>query len=205
MKQFLQISVLIFGSLFSKGQPNKAGFPFNAATGRIHITDSVKLRPGYEIFWCKELVSDWANRTAYGSLKKTLFWLPKGTSIGFQSIYESETEKGKYFKPGQLDHYSIKPNGRVDSSDKTNGTVGFKINFTMAGDFIILEFTDFHYSGFYNEIGSFEDEQLTGPDGVRHLSEREKPWLRIRRENYARLQLVCQDLKQYIGKHYKDH
>jgi hypothetical protein len=206
MKRVLQIiPVLILGH-FTFGQTKKLDLPVNPSTRRVCILDSVNVGPNYPIFGVKELIRKWSDYTAYNNPTQRLFnYSPqeKKVILGFNLTYEYETPRGKFFKSGQLQYMAQKGNGKVDSSDKTDGDVSFIINFEVKGEYILFEFTNFYYSGLKNELGNFEDPKVLGQDGVNFLSEKQKPWGRIKKEYYTRLQIICENLKEFISRHYQ--
>ncbi|HEX9513121.1 MAG TPA: hypothetical protein VF939_21675 [Puia sp.] len=205
MKRVLQVIPILILGHFTFGQTRKLDLPINPSTGLICILDSVKVGANYPVSGAKELISKWGDYTAYNNPTQKLFGYiqrEKEVTLGFLSIYEYETQRGKFYKSGQL-QYLAKKNGKIDSSDKTNGDVSFRINFEIKGEYILFELTDFSYAGLKNELGKFEDPLVLGPDGVHFLSEKQKPWNRVKKEYYVRFQVICGNLKEFINMHYQ--
>ena len=208
MKYFLNLLplLILFQSTFA--QKNRNDLPTNRETGLVSILDSVKVGAGYPIFWVKSMVDDWANYTTYHNnrVRNIFGYAPneKEADFGFGSIYEDEIRPGKYFKPGQL-NYTKKIHGRKDPTDKTNGSVSFHLNFMVRGNYIVIEFTRFNFMSPKNELAKFEDPKMLSNDGVHFLTNAQKPWPRIKKEYYARLQVIFGSMKEYLSGHYQSY
>jgi hypothetical protein len=206
MKHLLKtlLLLLLVNAAFSQAKE----LPVNPSTKLVSILDSIQVGDGYPIFWVKSMVDDWANYTVYNNDRVRNIFLydtmERKADFGFESIYEDEKHPGRFFKYGGL-RYLSKIHGRKNTADKTIGQVSFYLYFQVRGKYIIVELTKLHFSNDKNEMGAFEDPQLLSNDGVHYLTNDQRPWLRIKKEYYARLQVVAGNLKEYLVKHYKNY
>jgi len=196
--------LLLVDTAFSQVQE----LPVNPSTKLVSILDSIQVGDGYPVFWVKSMTDDWANFTVYNSDRARNIFLYDTTErkadFGFGSIYEDEKHPGIFFKNGTL-RYKSKIHGKENPADKTIGQVSFYLYFQVRGKYIVLEVTQLHFSNDKNEMGAFEDPQLLSNDGVHYLTNDQRPWPRIKKEYYARLQVIAGSLKEYLIKHYKNY
>lgn len=206
MKRLLSVIAILTLSHTGHGQTKSLDFAVDSVTRHVGIFDSVKVGPDYRLYWAEELITKWGDYTAYGQHTQNLLGYrgqAKKVMLAFEGIHGREGKPGKYYRSSAFYYYKLKSNGKVDSSDPTNGSVGFNLNFNLKGEYLYFEFTDFYFGDPHNELGHFEDPQLLGPDGVHFLSESQKPWSRIKKEYYARFRIIFQNLKEFISSRYK--
>jgi hypothetical protein len=206
------IGCLIAFSSVIMGQTHlsKDSFPINRATGRVSIMDSVKAGPDYKTSWIIDLVLNWGDYRAYPKNAYKLFggpWQGYKVGVGFEGVYAAKgAGSGEAFQRlGQLDYRALRLNGETDSSDKTDGNLGFHLVFWHHGEYIVFEMTDLYFASIENELAKFEDAALLSNDGVHYIKNDRGLWARIKRAYFGRLELLARDLKAYITEHYPYH
>lgn len=206
---FFRKWLLIVSFLYSipvcsqNAQGKKPDFPINPSSGLICICDSVKVGEKYSTLSLRHLIFNWGNFTAFNSERLFGYNSPdRKITLGFDPIYAYTKQIGKSYKAGWLT-YKAQKGGKIDSQNKSNGGVRFNIVFGVSKDFIVFEITDLFYGGSNNEMAKFEDPKILGPDGVHFLSEKQRPWDRIKKEFYDRLEIISRDLKRFLESHYQ--
>jgi hypothetical protein len=190
---------------FSFGQQEHRNLNTNPLTGLVSIRDSVKVGPKYSISSMMILFDNWCNYTAYSHGREILDHVngEKKIILGFFRTYEHPELIGKFYKGGQLSCSTKNSKGKMNSTANTDGDVSFDFIFGITGDHIVYEFTKFRYISSKNEMGKFEEHQILSNDGQHFLSEKQKPWNKIKKEYFDRFEILSEDLRHFLATHHQ--
>ena len=204
MRSFCVFFAVMLFAKFSCAQSTSRTLQVNLSTGLVSIDDSVRVGPNYRIDSINVLIEKWSNYMGdrNNAARAFGFLMRKRFTLIYSPIYAYGYKPG-YYKAVTMYYEAMNEDGKVDASDSINGSVRFNINFLITGDYLVYSFTNLAYVGSRNEMANLEDSTLLGPDGVHFLTEAQKPWTKIKKEYYDRVQTLSQNFRRFLSTHYQ--
>lgn len=180
--------------------------PINPSTGLVVIKDSVMLSGASKNDFFKAC-SNWNQLIQQTDTLIRLFKLDaKEENITAGMILNSgdpERRRNEFIGHGNIIYNKIKRSpftGQPIGSSTKNGTVEYKIYYTITSTQVTYEITEFifHAASDYSLFGRFEDDKPSKSWSVGILSNNKKTWSEVKQDYFQRVLILSQNLKLYL-------
>lgn len=204
MRSILIILASVCYFNLSFGQSASSLFPVDPLTKRITIDDSIMVGPDYSIDSVKVLIEKWSNYMGDRKNAGRMFGytIYQQATLIYTPIYSYDFKPGCY-KDIQIYYDSVGQDGKTDTSNKLLGSVRFRLDFKIKGNYLMLSYTEMSFTSRRNEMGQLEDAALLSSDGVHFLTNEQMPWPKIKQEYFERVRILSQNLNHFLTTHYQ--
>jgi hypothetical protein len=199
--RYALLALLSLITTFSNGQD----LTTNTQTGLVWIHDSVEVGSN-SLQEIKDQLTKWGHTLLNVDNLKTIYKLnnSKQTEIiainlPVGSVLTRELGGNSFSTNGTLTYSKVKTVALTPIV--SSGGIKFNLNYTIRANKLVYEFTNMEYSHDMVHYGRYEDEKPPKDSYNSSLLFKmgKSEWLKVRQEYYANVQILANNLKQYLS------
>lgn len=199
--RYALLALLAFFTAISNGQDLST----NPQTGLVWIHDSVEVSSS-RLQELKDHLTKWGHTLLDVDNLKTIYKLSNSkqteivaVNLPIGTVLTREMGGNRFSTNGTLSYSKVK--NVALTPIVSSGGVKFNLIYTIRANKLIYEFTNMEYSHDMAHYGKFEDEKPPKDSYNTSLLFKmgKNEWLKVRQEYYANVQILANNLKDYIN------